>query len=159
METVKNTSTIVLSIVLIIAVIFLALGSYRLYRVTGERNAIQNKFSESNSKILSYEAAIVELQRENALSEEEIEELEEELEEERDRNDDFEDQLDNITGTVGKLDKLAKLDPELLQKYSQVYFLNEHYSPDKFEEISSKYLVNTDEKEYIHAEVADFWKI
>ena len=82
METEKNTSTKILSIILIIAVIFLSLGSYQLYRVTSERNAIRSQFSESSSKLLSYETALVELQREYDLSEEEIEELEDELEEE-----------------------------------------------------------------------------
>ena len=69
---------------------------------------------------------------------------------------DFEDQLDDITGTVGQLDKLSKLDPELLQKYSRVFFLNEHYAPDRFKEIEERYLVNKDEPEYVHAEVEPF---
>lgn len=34
-----------------------------------------------------------------------------------------------ISGAVGSLQKLAKIDPQLLKKYSKVYFLNENYTP------------------------------
>lgn len=35
----------------------------------------------------------------------------------------------SISGTVTTLTKLASTDPELLRKYSKVYFLNENYTP------------------------------
>ncbi|PIT92151.1 MAG: hypothetical protein COU08_04035 [Candidatus Harrisonbacteria bacterium CG10_big_fil_rev_8_21_14_0_10_42_17] len=41
----------------------------------------------------------------------------------------FEQQIREITGVVGGLEKLSKTDPELLKKYSKVFFLNEHYVP------------------------------
>jgi len=34
-----------------------------------------------------------------------------------------------LTGTVDVLEKLTTLDPELLKKYSKIFFLNEHYTP------------------------------
>ena len=34
-----------------------------------------------------------------------------------------------VSQSVGTLEKLAKSDPELLKKYSKIYFLNEHYVP------------------------------
>jgi D-alanyl-D-alanine carboxypeptidase len=55
--------------------------------------------------------------------------LEDALTEEKNRNDDFESQISKISGTVGILDKLSKTDPQLLAKYSKVYFLNENYTP------------------------------
>jgi LAS superfamily LD-carboxypeptidase LdcB len=39
------------------------------------------------------------------------------------------DQLGQVNDTAVALDKLSKVDPQLLQKYSKVYFLNENYVP------------------------------
>jgi len=48
-------------------------------------------------------------------------------------------QVQNISGDVGKLVKLSKTDPELLKKYSKVYFLNENYVPPKLISVNTKY--------------------
>jgi LAS superfamily LD-carboxypeptidase LdcB len=47
--------------------------------------------------------------------------------------------IGDISSTVGNLQKLKELDPELLRKYSKVYFLNENYMPKGLTEIESKY--------------------
>lgn len=59
----------------------------------------------------------------------------------------------SISGTVNTLEKLSKTDPELLQKYSKVFFLNEHYAPERVSEIENKYLYNESSPEVIHASV------
>jgi len=51
-------------------------------------------------------------------------------------------QVGEITGTVDDLEKLNKLDAELLQKYSKVFFLNEHYIPDSLRNIPLEHLYN-----------------
>jgi len=43
----------------------------------------------------------------------------------------FQEEVDEIAGFVTTLEKLSKTDPELLQKYSKVFFLNEHYEPPR----------------------------
>jgi LAS superfamily LD-carboxypeptidase LdcB len=48
-------------------------------------------------------------------------------------------QISGIQGTVGNLEKLSKTDPELLKKYSKIYFLNENYIPKNFIKIDPKY--------------------
>jgi len=75
------------------------------------------------------------------------------LQKEQQKNSMFQSQIGQIAGTVGTLDKLAKTDKELLQKYSKVYFLNEHYMPDELAEIDSKYIYEKDKKIQIHAKV------
>lgn len=62
------------------------------------------------------------------------------LAEEQQRANTFQSQLQQVSGTVGTLDKLSKTDKELLEKYSKVYFLNEHYVPSSVSEIGSVYL-------------------
>ncbi len=61
-----------------------------------------------------------------------------------------------ITGTVSNLEKLSQTDPELLQKYSKVFFLNEHYAPERLVEIPKKYIYSETETETIHARVWPF---
>ena len=61
-----------------------------------------------------------------------------------------------LSGTVGDLDKLSKTDSELLQKYSKVFFLNEHFVPAKRSEILAKYLYNETKGEEINSEVLPF---
>ncbi|MBC7836762.1 D-alanyl-D-alanine carboxypeptidase family protein [Acetobacteraceae bacterium] len=63
----------------------------------------------------------------------------------------FESTVGEISGTVGVLEKLAKTDPELLQKYSKVFFLNEHYAPERLEEIPKEFTYSENRTEEIHA--------
>ena len=48
---------------------------------------------------------------------------------ERAKNDAYGAQVQSISNTVGTLTKLADTDPQLLAKYSKIYFLNENYVP------------------------------
>ncbi|MEK7612993.1 MAG: M15 family metallopeptidase [Patescibacteria group bacterium] len=58
--------------------------------------------------------------------------------------------------TLGTLEKLSKTDPELLQKYSKVFFLNEHYAPARLAEIEKAYLYSEDRLEKINADVQPY---
>jgi len=55
--------------------------------------------------------------------------------------DEFAGQVGELSGTVDTLKKLTETDPELLKKYSKVYFLNENYVPRGLVNISSEYLL------------------
>lgn len=65
----------------------------------------------------------------------------------------FEETVGNISGTVGTLEKLSKTDPELLQKYSKVFFLNEHYAPERLSQVEKAYTYDEDRIEKVHASV------
>ena len=56
-----------------------------------------------------------------------------------------------ITGAVSTLERLSKIDPELLQKYSKVFFLSENYAPERFSEIDNTYLYSEKKAEIIHS--------
>lgn len=116
----------------------------------------QTSLSERDEQVLNLEAMTTIMKRELALAEENRTELARLLEEEQARNEKFESQIKDATKTVGKLDKLSKIDPELLMKYSKVYFLNEHYVPEGVIEIASTSRFKTTESEYIHEKVAPF---
>ncbi len=72
---------------------------------------------------------------------------------EQSKNEFFAQQISGIQGTVNVLEKLSKTDEELLQKYSKVYFLNEHYVPLNLSAIDRKYIYNKDEVYQIHSNV------
>lgn len=91
-----------------------------------------------------------------SLTSEELEEIGDDYRSEKKKNDRFEDQISKISSTVGVLDKLSKTDKELLQKYSKVYFLNEHYIPEKIVSIEKKYLYNEAASKSIHANVEPY---
>ncbi len=68
----------------------------------------------------------------------------------------FQKELERVTGTIGTLDKLSRTDKELLQKYSKVYFLNEHYVPSSISEIDIKYLYSLKTTAKIHTSVLPY---
>ena len=87
---------------------------------------------------------------------EESEYLFSQLTEEQQKNISFENQIKEITTQVGTLDKLSKTDKELLKKYSKVYFLNEHYIPEKLSEIPKGLLYEEGRIQHIHQSVLPF---
>lgn len=62
-----------------------------------------------------------------------------------------EETVGKISGSVNTLEKLSKTDPELLQKYSKVFFLSENYAPERLAEIPKEYLYSEDSPETIHS--------
>ncbi len=68
----------------------------------------------------------------------------------------FEQTVGTISSSVGILEKLSKTDPELLQKYSKVFFLSEHYAPERLAQIDQQYVYSDTRTEKINALVAPF---
>src|SRR5690606_2743202 len=68
----------------------------------------------------------------------------------------FERQIADISGSVGTLEKLARTDPELLAKYSKVYFLNENYVPAALAPIPERYGYLPERTYEFHAEALPF---
>lgn len=66
------------------------------------------------------------------------------------KNAEFETKINDIAGTVSSLDKLSKTDKELLQKYSKVYFLNEHYVPSDLATITPEFIFQKERDQFFH---------
>lgn len=60
----------------------------------------------------------------------------------------------SISGAVGNLQKLAAVDPELLKKYSKVYFMNENYVPAHLTEIPSDFVYSSTRSEQFLSEAS-----
>lgn len=67
----------------------------------------------------------------------------------------FEEQVDDFTDSLDTLEKLAQTDPELLKKYSKVYFLNENYVPARLAEIPKEYQYSDTKQLLIHSDILD----
>ncbi len=104
------------------------------------------------------DAKLVKLTKALFDSETDREDLESNLRLEKLRNNEFEDQIDNIADTITVLDKLSKTDEELLQKYSKVYFLNEHFVPERLLNIDDKWKYNEERKHKLHDKVMPFFE-
>ncbi|MDP2788577.1 MAG: M15 family metallopeptidase [bacterium] len=75
------------------------------------------------------------------------------LSEEQQKNKNLKEELSGITDSVDELEKLSATDPELLQKYSKVYFLNEHYVPISLSNIGEEYVNKKGTNLQIHSDV------
>jgi LAS superfamily LD-carboxypeptidase LdcB len=62
---------------------------------------------------------------------------------EQSKNAVFENQIQTLSGSVAQIQKLQATDPELLKKYSKVYFLNENYLPESLTVIDPQYTEDT----------------
>ena len=57
---------------------------------------------------------------------------------------------------IDTLEKLTTLDPELLKKYSKVFFLSENYAPPELEEIKTEYRITAEKDLKVLKEVEPF---
>jgi LAS superfamily LD-carboxypeptidase LdcB len=124
---------------LAIAAILLGIGGYRYY-------VLDIDLKRANLELDSTRASLLALTHEKS-------ELESALLAEQEKNNQFEAEISGIASTVGVLQKLNQTDAELLQKYSKVFFLNEHYIPSKLIKLDRQYLTNKTGEQYLHAQV------
>lgn len=111
---------------------------------------LQNRFEENKKELASTTAAF---EANMKVLEEAIIRVNDDLSSNLEESS---EQLKKISGTVGTLDKLSKTDKELLQKYSKVYFLNEHYIPSRLTKINSDYVYDKSRTLEFHADVYPF---
>jgi D-alanyl-D-alanine carboxypeptidase len=128
----------------VLVLILLGASGYSYYALAKSAASL----TEAQSQVRDLTTKLANSETDNA-------QLSEALQTEKERNDDFQNQIDDISGTVGKLDKLSKIDPELLEKYSKVFFLNENYIPSKLTQIPQRWVSNA-EDEYFHAQAWPF---
>lgn len=144
----------------ILALALVALGSQGFFWWQGEQNkqAAAEIESRLNTELALKEDLITELSGRLQMTAGELADTEDRLRGEKDRNDEMENQIQEIAGTVSDLDKLSKTDKELLQKYSKVYFLNEHYVPESLKEIDDEWKYSEDKELKLHTKVMRFFE-
>ncbi len=151
--------SLVLGAVAIAVIGFLGYQTYtlntRIQTLLEERNFFLLEKNRAESALATASTTNLALQEELRGIKEELEGLADDYRDEKDRNEEFEDQIRDLAGTLGDLDKLAKTDEELLQKYSKVYFLNENYIPSRLRKIDDEYVQSGKPEQYFHAQAID----
>lgn len=102
----------------------------------------ENRFKENQMGINSLQADMKTLNQSIATLADQGQNFVTKLNSTAEQNSAVQDQIGKVTATVGTLDKISKTDPQLLQKYSKVYFLNEHYMPPSLATLESQYTYN-----------------
>ncbi len=69
------------------------------------------------------------------------------------RNADFQNEVSDISQKISSLEKLKNTDPQLLQKYSKVYFLNENYIPSDLALLEQDFVFSKTKPIQIHTKV------
>lgn len=136
----ENKNTLLIIMILLLTVV--VYGGYKFWQTSEILKITRAKLATTTAELLAAKS--------------ENKTLGELLETERYINSTFDNKIKEIAGTVGTLDKLSKTDKELLQKYSKVYFLNEHYVPDSLATITPEHLFQEDRPQRIHSKVSPF---
>jgi LAS superfamily LD-carboxypeptidase LdcB len=130
-------SSFVLGAVLIVALaVGIAFGGYRYYELSRQFQATDSKLASTTAELQQVNDAYANQQAKGI-------QLEAELTQAQQQNGTYAQQFSQISTTVGMLSKLAATDPELLAKYSKVYFLSDNYVPAKLSNIDSGYVFGT----------------
>lgn len=124
-------------IILVAAVIFLAVY---LYLVSRSLDILSSKVSEVESRLSSTTAELrVGISESYTILSNDINSQKQSVGTIEQKLGEYKQEVGDFTGTVSNLQKLSKTDPELLEKYSKVFFLNENYAPARFAEIPNQY--------------------
>ena len=68
----------------------------------------------------------------------------------------YRQEVSSVYSTVNTLQKLSKTDPELLKKYSKVFFLSDNYAPANLIEVPEAYKYSNNKFPQIHGDVWTF---
>lgn len=131
-------------------------GYYYYEEYTGHIAVANATIADQSEALATASSTIAELNNtlDNARSA--LAELEDAYDDERERNEDFEDRIEDLSDSLDTLDRLAKLDEELLMKYSRVSFLNENYMPAELREIDDEWVAEGKVPQYFLKDALPF---
>jgi LAS superfamily LD-carboxypeptidase LdcB len=138
---------------LILITIFLIIGiAYGLHQYLLLRD--QNR--ELQATITQLRTTIQALQGNLSLTAYERDHLSFVLDETQHVAQELQTQTDELEDKVQDFEKLNSIDPELLKKYSKVYFLNEQYAPSSLENIDAKFINGAGRVLQFHAQALPY---
>jgi LAS superfamily LD-carboxypeptidase LdcB len=138
---------------ILVAVSGITLWSYYTYALADRLQFTEHTLASSTAMYSN----LARTQRERiAVIEKEKEELFDSLSDEERKRRKYQRLANQQEDEIDTLTKLTTLDPELLKKYSKVYFLSENYLPPELEYINSAYLIDPARKLTVLAQVHPF---
>jgi len=135
--------------ILILVFILLGLGYLGYYQYSFNQkiqNDLMSISSTFSQKISDIETILLAAQENNTT-------LADALNAAKEKAEALDKQFKRVNSNVADLEKITKTDPELLQKYSKIFFLNENYVPLDLTNIPTQYTFNQDKIYKIHSEV------
>jgi D-alanyl-D-alanine carboxypeptidase len=112
--------------------LLVAFIGYSEYQLSNLQTKVSNNFASTTVEIGSLRNELASIVAQNNL-------LNDVVQNQIVKSDSLAGQVEMVNETAQTLDKLSKIPFQLLQKYSKVYFLNEHYKPMDLSSIPSKY--------------------
>ena len=137
-------SVSVLSILFAIYIVFYS--SDQNQKTNEKINSQSEEITNLNQKVNDLESALLNTQDQNISFAEALKEAQE-------NSGSISDKINRISESVGTLEKITQTDPELLQKYSKVFFLNENYTPTNLRKIPEEYVYDKNRTYQIHQEI------
>ena len=137
---------------IIIIVLMLAAGGYGYVKLASLSRQVAELNAELGSTVAFLQTSITDATTSLGIA------LQEERKNVQSQLGSVEDKVGSISGTVTDLQKLSKIDPELLIKYSKVFFLNENYAPAQLIDIPSQYRYNEEQKLQVIPQVLPYLK-
>lgn len=151
----RTTYEVIAGIIIIAAIV--GFGEYRRLRVVKDLAETQQQLNIEKEgleqRISIVETQLTGVKDENLLI---TSALRDQLQAAENKSTTFQEEIGKIASTVGTLDKLSKTDPQLLQKYSKVYFLNEHFVPVELRAINPTFVSEAHPDLQIHASVSQY---
>jgi len=146
----RNILITLLTIISILIVIFTYINASRIDKLTDRVYILENKLSSTTAELAdsikanqTIISSALDQQKQN------VGFIEQKL-------GAYQKEVGGFTDTVSTLQKLSKIDPELLAKYSKVFFLNENYAPARFTEVPSEYKYSEAKTLKVHEQVWPF---
>ena len=152
-----NKLTAGLLITLILAtstgIYFYTTQNAEIAELTSQNERLTEANNELNAEISSLNQQLTDRDQTITMINSQLKEVTERLEDEEARLSPIRQTLSTVAEDVARQDKLASIDPELLQKYSRVYFLNENYVPSSLSTIPEEW---TFKNEQFHTRALPF---
>ena len=136
-----------------VALLFAGAGTYFYISLSSELANTRSELLSTQARAIENEAALAEDLRRK--TEENIE-LAGALRLHEEENDAEKRTVRKLSNTVEDLEKIVATDPELLAKYSKVYFLNENYAPAKLAPVDERFAFEEGRVYEVHAEMKPF---
>ncbi len=150
MKTFSVNTLVALAISVLLMVCILSYFVYKGYTSVRKENfTLLSEFNTLSASLQSTNENLISLQNSHA-------DLQDKLSIQVRKSELLEQYVNKITNTVANFEKLSKLDPELLKKYSKVFFLNENYAPIKLAKIESSDTYNDGRVLEIHEKVLPY---
>lgn len=149
--------TIVPIVSAVIVVALFIFVFYRLSSLSGSVIALQNELSSTTNALVEKNREVIQniadIRSQTSGLSNTLSSAQQNIDAVRKQVGGVEQTVGSISGSVDTLQKLSRIDQELLIKYSKVYFLNENYKPLNLANIPSEYAYSDLRKERILPEV------